>query len=330
MVNQLKSEDDFVTMGSCNLIGGDNVISNIDKYLNYSQNYTQDSDAPDFEMIFQNDALKLFRIGSSNQHRTFLIVPSIINGPEVLYINYKENLLKFLQNKGSIFIIKWKNINSRLLSYNLDNYIAEISAAIAILDCKVELIGHCLGGILSLAVASQNSDMVRSLVLLTTPWDFAHFKKSHLMDYHLLGKLEYIPAILLEYFFFLLDPDSIFQKFQNFNEDSIESFIKIERWLHSGNDIPTPIFMQLLNFMNQNILLNQEWDRIDFTKLKMPICMVGGKYDKIAPISSSSELLKLLSNSHMIELNSGHIGFLFGKDSAKFYKLLENWLVSIE
>lgn len=306
------------------------IIENIDNYVKYinnnsiSINFTENS-----KLIYESNILELHDYSNKQSlNRCFLIIPSIINGPEIMFLNYSENIIKFLQNKGRLLLIKWKNVNQENKFCCLDDYVEEIINIFKYLKLqKIELIGHCLGGNIAVAAASQMVNAIKNVTLLTMIWDFSYYKKyTNLFNLEIFK--EYVPAIALELMFFFHDINSVFKKFGNESFTIKENFLMTEKWLHSGNNMTLESFRQIKeDFIEGDILMNNKWKKLNLENIKkLNFFIVYCKHDKIAPKNSIAPLIKLLRNPQVLELDSGHIGFLLGKDSEKFYNFYEKWL----
>ena len=91
----------------------------------------------------------------------------------------------------------------------------------------------------------MNQKKVSKLTLLTTPWDFSHFKyNSRIIDMfkNMLKNYSEVPAIFLEIMFFLQNPTEEIKKINNSNQSEISW--KINKWLHSGNNMSKNIFLK--------------------------------------------------------------------------------------
>ena len=267
----------------------------------------------EFSVIYENHALILSHyIPIDYSERKILIVPSLINGPEILYLNPKFNLLGLLRMKCEIFFIKWKNLNQYIIGYNFNDYVAEVISVIKILNIqeKLEIIGHCLGGNIAFAAAYLMQDRVRNLTLLTTPWCFSHFKLLSLYSQY-VRDYEMIPALFIEIMFFLRAQEDFWKQYYNSHPLSDAIF----SWLHSGNNMSRNCFLQIIDeFIEKNALMNNRWyvenEYIDPTRLSLYTKIIACSNDKIVPISSSEILANLLPNKKLYTLNSGHINYL--------------------
>lgn len=79
-----------------------------------------------------------------------------------------------------MFLVDWFEVDEA--DYLLEDYVKRvveiISKIISNLRQKkyqIDLVGHCIGGIIGMAATIIVPNMIRTLTLLSTPWDFFHF-----------------------------------------------------------------------------------------------------------------------------------------------------------
>lgn len=274
----------------------------------------------------------LFYEGEGDE--AFLIVPSIFNTHEILTLGSPLDMITCLRKTGSVYLIEWLEVEDK--DFGLDDYALEVAKVLEGYHA-IHLIGHCLGGNFAIAASIIHPELVKSLILLTTPWDFGHFAAPKAL-YNTIGLakavegFDHIPPIYMQILFFLLSPESFEQKldFYKANHGYIEGskFFDVERWQFSGHSIPRKAYDDLMDrFIDGNILANGSWALdgvvIDPAKLSMPVMMVTCNKDKLVPKSSGGILFGC---SKVFEYNSGHIGYLVGSHREQFLKDLMAWI----
>lgn len=266
----------------------------------------------------------------------FLIVPSIFNSHEILTLGSPLDIITCLRKTGCVYLIEWLEIEDK--DFGLDDYALEVAKVLEGYH-TIHLVGHCLGGNFAIAASIIHPQLVKSLILLTTPWDFEHFAAPKAL-YNTIGLakavegLDHIPPIYMQILFFLLSPESFEQKldFYKANQGNIESgnFFDVERWQFSGHSIPRKAYDDLMDrLIDDNILAKGLWIvdgvAIDLNRLEMPIMMVVGKKDKLIPSSSLGIFLEI---GKVCEYDTGHIGYLVGSKREIVTKDLMEWLTA--
>ncbi|MFP3012405.1 MAG: alpha/beta fold hydrolase [Rickettsia sp.] len=289
----------------------------------------------------KKDCIPLQARGMTNQftnlhNNTFLIIPSIFNSPEIFFLARDKNFIENLRSYGEVYLIDWLEIEEP--KYLLDDYVHKIIEVIDNLKIKdINLIGHCIGGNLAIAAKILIPKFIKTLTLLTCPWDFSHFFYIRMLHRYLkldsgIENLPIIPKIHIQILFFLLFPDYFNAKLKKFF--SITSYkeqelaFRIEHWLMSGNNISKGVYNQIMqNILDENMFINLKWKIdnfiIDPSLIDCPVYIVGAEDDQIVPKSSILSLQKLLKNSKLIEVKGGHISYLINDKLDKLFKEYE-------
>ncbi|MDP4708520.1 MAG: hypothetical protein NWS20_00740 [Rickettsiaceae bacterium] len=280
--------------------------------------------------------LKYPMIAAAREKKTFIVVPSIFNSPEILFLNKQQNFIENLQLQGDVYLVNWLENDQQLL---MEDYVCELRNILGIFaNDKVDLIGHCIGG--NIAIALAKVDNVSSLTLLTCPWDYSHFDK-WLCVYDSLGldksldNHEFVPKIYIQIMFFLMFPSQFQEKINKYfeltSDADKELFMQVEDWLQSGNKISKSIYREIIqDFCQRNILHNKNWyigaDLVELNNIEIPVCIVYAKEDQIVPYISTEPLQKQIKNTTLIEVEGGHIGYLISSKS-KFQTQYNQWLL---
>jgi len=327
---------------------------NSDKYQNYFDEYEDFArknelgnkyfiESDDIILSSEHRVLKYKQIKDENlRKRVFLIVPSIFNSPEIFFLNKENHFIDNLRELGDIFLIDWLEIKRP--NYSVNDYITEIIKITNHLRAKtaleIDLVGHCIGGTLALIAAIDCQVQVKTICLLTSPWDFSHFAMVIAM-HKMLGldnsikAMDVIPKIHIQILFFLLFPDYFSKKIDKYlnitlNKDK-ELFFKIEQWLMSSNTLPKTTYFQIIEDMiEKNMFAALSWEFnnkiANPSLLKKPVYHLIAQNDRIVPASSILPLRKILQQSTMFEVKGGHISYLINSQINNFFKSYKSWL----
>ena len=195
----------------------------IDRYKLAYQNFKRSNSTSNdvTEIINFTPEYDLLRFPATHQSssKIFLITPSIFNSHRILTIGRPNDLITLLSKHGTVYVIRWNEVTDT--DFDLTSYTKLTAKTLRHIQTlhgqNIEVIGHCLGGVFSLAAAIICKEYVNSLILLTCPWDFTYLQNYRTL-YQRLGldesilNQDYVPAIYLQILFLLLHPKSLDQK----------------------------------------------------------------------------------------------------------------------
>ncbi len=313
-------------------------------------------------VVWEKGTTRLLDYAPENKGPTILVVPSLVNRFEILDIDPDHSFLKFLARQGlKPLVVDWQALGEEERSFSLSDYMTK--RLIPILDCATSrqgpchVLGYCMGGVLTLALALMRADQIKSLTLMATPWDFAVAGVGGVpgvgtpmgnlfldlaekwTDY--LAQVGFLPPEFLQAVFMGFQPLQVLQKFQRFAQLSQESeeakrFVLTEDWLNDGVPLALKVAMETLrDWYRDNLTVKGEWRiagaRIDPAHLELPVYVLNAGKDRIVPPPSSRPLATLIRGAKLNEPNLGHIGLMTG-DAApqEAWKPLVEWILSFE
>jgi len=273
-----------------------------------------------------------------------LVVPSLVNPAYILDLAEDHSFMRRLAARNiHPYLIDWANPAAEEKAFGLEDYILQrlIPAIHKIRQHhparKIHLIGYCMGGNLSLAAAQilQSENVIKSLTLIATPWDFHAGQPAHmsnLLDYFLKTivsgqNARAIPMDILQLFFFSLDPtlsDRKFRKFRKFSGPKAEDmrhFIAIEDWANDGAPLAMRVAHDcLFKWYQKNQTQNDCWQIgdhvIDPGKLILPGHIITPKADRIVPVASAMALQEKLPHFTHTSEKGGHVTMIAGRKSS--------------
>ena len=272
---------------------------------------------------------------SLHSNRTFLVIPSIFNSAEILFLSKSQSFIDHLRQYGEVFLIDWLEVSDT--NYLLDDYVLRVTEIITKLkqnDSQIDLVGHCLGGIIGVAASVIKPEKIRTLTLLSTPWDFSHFITIRTLYQYLnldryLKDLPIIPKLHIQILFFLLFPNYFNDKIDKFfsitNTIDKDLFLRVENWLLSSVALPKGVYRQIMDdIVMDNMLANGKWaisnKVINPALIEVPVYQVTANQDEIAPRSSILSLHRLFKKSTMFEVEGGHISYLIKDKLTNLFK----------
>lgn len=281
-----------------------------------------------------------------------LVVPSLVNRPYILDLAPEKSLLRFLADQGlRPLLVDWGRPGATERRFSLTEYIAgrleaAAAAAAGTAGMPVAVLGYCMGGLLALALAQRRPELVSSLVLLATPWDF-HAEAPG--QARLLGELAEVmtrgfaalgevPVDVLQMLFAALDPLLALRKFTRFAavaEGSVEErdFVAVEDWLNDGVPLALPVAQECLGgWYGENMPGRGRWQvrsqPVLPARVSLPSLVIVPAQDRIVPPATAAALADRLHGSERLTPPFGHIGMIVAREApATVWQPLAHWLL---
>lgn len=292
------------------------------------------------------------RAARSKAARAVLVVPSLINRWEVLDLTAEKSLLRAMAAEGlRPYLVDWGTPRAEERDFDLAAYVARLDRALAFVARRARrrpaVMGYCMGGTLSVALAALRPRRLAGLALLAAPWDFHADKTGHafllstgplLAD--LADKAGELPVDILQTLFWSLDPWLAMKKFGRFlgldpRSDQAGEFVLLEDWLNGGAPLAGPVAREcLIGWYSDNLPGTGRWvvdgRHIVPRKIKTPAFVMIPSGDRIVPPRSAAALAdpdRGLPNAIRLELPLGHIGMVVsGRARELCWRPLIDWL----
>ena len=292
-----------------------------------------------------------------------LVIYAFINRHYILDLLPEASVIRSLLNQGlDIFASDWGTPSAYDRNLTIGHFVnsyldksVDMIRKITKSD-KVSLFGYCWGGDLALMYAAIHPEKVKNLVTIATPGDFdldnsllAIWTRAMKEDY-LLDAFGNLPGIVLNAAFILRNPIEYGHKYFHFFEqprslESVAEFFATETWLYDSPPIIGEIYREFAEYCyKQNLLIKSKMRMrmeeahhdnnsdiiINLKNINMPFLNIVAKKDDLVAPSSSKALNDALTESHdkdLIELNSGHVGLMIGKNAHKeLWPKVGEWL----
>ena len=292
--------------------------------------------------------------GHNNSDRPpVLLVPSLVNRPNILNLCKKRSLMHYLFEQGlDTYLFDWGQTTHASDGYDINtainsHLIGAINHIYETTGQPVNILGYCMGGTMSLAATIFAKDRVNKLVLMATPWDFQTSSSRLSLQVRqwapivlpVIEERGYLPAEWTQALFASIDLDGAARKFGKFHhmEDGSSKerlFIAVEDWLNDGIDLNGNIAkMCIREWFSKNAPYKGEWEindhKIEIENIECPTLIVASKKDKLVNFESASAVAEKLetSNTELITLTCGHISLIAGKDAVnQVWKPVADWL----
>ncbi|MBA4501901.1 alpha/beta fold hydrolase [Marinobacterium marinum] len=299
--------------------------------------------------------LKFEPVTSPQLHTPVLICYALVNRPWILDLSPQRSLIHRLLQQGiPVYLIDWGYPERCDRHLTLDDYLTDLldrctdSVRLDAGSNKVNLMGVCQGGVLSLCYSLLYPHKVRNLITLVTPADTAvdNFTLSQLtrtIDLDLTSRTYgNIPGSLLNEIFTLLQPMRLGLEKRIVasrqlcdNDNQVQHFLRMEQWLQDCPDLAGAALQDFIQlFFRDNALMSEAGFELADSLLKPhdlspPLLNIYGSRDQLVPPAASAALGKLAQGKDYTEvaLDAGHIGVLNGgKALTTLPPLIYNWL----
>ena len=311
---------------------------------------------PDPPVFWECDGARVFDYGlpAHPDAPPLLIVPSLINKHYILDLRQDHSFVRYLAERGfRPLVVAWDGSEHASTAVTMDDCItAMLEPALAAILNRIGqrpvMVGYCLGGLLSLAVAVRQPDAVAGQVFMAAPWDFhaGACRLSETADTALalveptLQALGHMPVDAVQTLFYAIDPFHVIDKFLNFADvepasEEATAFVALEDWLNDGQPLAAPIARTLLgSWYAENTPALGEWSvagtPIDPATAGQPACVLVPRQDRIVPPASAEVLGALLPNATTLTIDTGHIGMVSShRAPALVWEPLSEWLHSL-
>jgi len=265
-----------------------------------------------------------------------IIVYALINRPYILDLQAERSVVRRLLEAGhDVYMIDW-NEPSRMDQYlTLDDYVNRyidncVDAVRERSDLEqINILGYCMGGTMSVMYTALHQEKVNALALMASglyfdetggtleEWgDDQYYDPADVRE--AFGNM---PSEMLEVGFALMDPvDNFVSKYVRLydnieDEDFVENFARMERWLDEGIDVAGEAYVQFLEDIYQgNKLYENELEldgkHVDITEIDVPLLQLMGEYDHLIPADAQKPFNDVVGSEDIttIEYPTGHIG----------------------
>ena len=212
---------------------------------------------------------------------------------------------------------------------------------------KINLMGICMGGTFSVIFSALHPEKIKNLITTVTPTSFdidtglLNIWMRKMPVDQMTNTFGNIPGDLLNFGFLLLNPARLMiDKYVGLldfldNQQFVENFIRMEKWIFDSPDVPGETFREFLrDCFQQNLLIQNKMvvggRRVDLKKLKMPLLNIYGKFDHLVPPEACDQLSSVVGSvdTEDICLNTGHIGiYVSSKCQREFAPKITQWLM---
>jgi polyhydroxyalkanoate synthase len=316
------------------------------------------------DAVYSEDKVTLYRYRASEvvapdlRVRTpLLICYALVNRPYMMDLQTDRSLIRGLLQRGvDVYLIDWGYPDGADRYLSLEDYVMRYLP-----HCvdfvrrhggheRINLLGVCQGGTLSLCYAALHPGRLRNLITMVTPVDF-HTPENLLtkwarhVDVDALvatsGNVsgDALNALFVSLMPFRLNSQKYVELLHQLNDPeqatpALENFLRMEKWIFDSPDQAGEMFRQFLTlFVQQNRLakgtLEVAGRRVDLKRIDVPLLNIYALQDHLVPPSSSKPLGQLTSSPDYSthEFQGGHIGiYVSGTAQRQIPDKIAGWL----
>jgi polyhydroxyalkanoate synthase len=289
------------------------------------------------KVVFQNDIIQLIQYQPTTEtvlREPLLIVPPWINKFYILDLTQERSFIKFAVDQGiTVFVVSWVNPDKKLAEKTFEDYMKEgiLAAADAVTEeTGVEnphIIGYCVGGTLlstTLAyLAAKGEERFQTATYFAAQSDFTKAGDLKLfIDDDQLKSLDkiiaekgYLEGSRMATVFNMLRPKDLIWPYivNNYMLGKKPFPFDLLYWNQDSTRMPAANHkFYLREFYHENKLAKGELsiagEKLDMTKVTLPVYMLAAREDHIAPAESVFIGARLFGGPVRFVLGgSGHI-----------------------
>lgn len=314
------------------------------------------------QVVFQNEIMQLIQYSPTTEEvakTPMLICPPWINKFYILDLQPKNSFIKWLVDQGrTVFVVSWVNPGPELKHKTFEDYIKQglFEALDAVKDAtgekKIDTIGYCIGGtMLSTALAlmaKKGDDRINSATFFTAQADFTEAGDLLLfVDDEQLDAIEkqmdaaggVLEGRAMANTFNMLRSNDLIWSFviDNYMKGKDPARFDLLFWNSDATRMPKKVHLfYLREFYQKNALAKGDMEmddqKLDLSKVDIPIFMQAGETDHIAPYRSIYKTARLFAsggNDKVIYMlaGSGHIaGVVNHPDKHKYHHSINTTL----
>ena len=309
------------------------------------------------DAVYTENKLELlhYEAQTDEQHGVpILIVYALINKPFILDLQPDRSVIRRLLEAGhDVYMIDW-NEPSKLDQYlTLDDYVNRyMDNCVDVVRERsgqdaINVLGYCMGGTMSTMYAAHHPEKVRNLGLMAAGLCFDGTggvleewgDEQYYSPRDVTETFGNAPSEMLDVGFALMDPVANYvskyvRLYDNIeNDDFVENFGRMERWLSEGIDVAGAAYAQFLEDIYQdNKLYNNELyldgKHVDLNEIDMPVVQITGEYDHLVPSEASKPFNEVIASEDVttLEQSTGHIGLsVSGSSHAELWPEVCEW-----
>ncbi|MFM2017940.1 MAG: hypothetical protein RL007_1596 [Bacteroidota bacterium] len=297
------------------------------------------------ELVYRVDKVALYRYTRETPAKfatPIVISYALVNRHDMLDIQPDRSFVRNLLAQGfDVYIIDWGYPTKADKYVTLDDYVNWFLNDIVDFVRrnngveKVNLMGICQGGTISIIYSALHNDKIKNLVTLVTPVDFSTndgllFRWSKNINFdRLVDTYGAIPGEFLNNGFSMLKPMMKVNKYMGVldmmqDKEKVLNFLRMEKWINDSPDQAGECFRQFMKDLYQgNKLIKGELvvgnQKVSLKDVTMPVMNIYAAEDHLVPPAATIPLNDHVGtkDNELYKFPGGHIGVFVGARSQK-------------
>lgn len=303
------------------------------------------------KVIYQNELMQLLQYEPTTRtvyRRPLVIIPPWINKFYILDLRPENSFIRWAIGKGyTVFVVSWVNPDTELAEKSFEDYMFE--GILDTLDAvekatgerEVNAIGYCIGGTLLAAtlawMATKGDDRIKSATFFAAQTDFTEAgdlkvfideQQLELIEAQMQAGGGLLDSAAMATTFNLLRANDLIWSFviRNYMLGKEPFPFDLLYWNSDSTRMPYRMHMfYLREFYHDNSLARGKLvlggERLDLSKVKIPVYLQASKDDHIAPFPSVYRAAHLFGGPvRFVVAGSGHIAGVINHPDANKYQ----------
>ncbi len=309
------------------------------------------------ELVWQKGKWKLYHYkpadGTTPQGLPIFIVYALINRYYIDDLLPGISLVEYYTKQGcDVYITDWGDPSYEDRVLTLDQFIEDGVGGMVQYICQkhnvpqVNLLGHCMGGVLSIIYTALHQDKIAKLITLTAPVTARKGGVVSAWSYlspidPIIDTFGNVPAKLIRYTFISMKPyyeairwHRYYTNLDKGDAKALEIGNAVDKWVNDNVDIPGEFFRKFFKEMymkdalvHGTMTINDR--KVVLSNITCPVMNIFGEEDWIVTPESAEMLNTLVSSPQKIakKIFGQHLGILFDprnrviwEDSVRFFR----------
>lgn len=309
------------------------------------------------ELLYEEDKMKVYHylpVVKKPHPIPVLISYAFVNRQYMLDLQDDRSIIKkWLQEGLDIYLIDWGYPDQTDRYVTMEDYLDDyMNNAVELVRKrhnleKINLMGICQGGTMSIIYTALYPDKIRNLINIVTPFDFSTNDgllitwSRHLNVDNIVDTFGTVPGPFMNVGFNMLKPFQLtLDKYIDFIEhldekEAIRDFLRMEKWIYDSPAQAGEMFRKFIKDLYQeNKLAKNELEvggrRVNLQNLIMPVLTVLAQYDHLVPPAATRPIMDAIPSQDkaLLEYPTGHIGmFVSSKSQKEVAPTVAKWII---